>query len=117
MLLWDSYLSEYSFTSYNNLKMSKISKEQVAEIALLARLEFSDQDILKYQDKLSSILSYVDTIQKVDTKKIEPTAQITGLIDVTREDIKKPSDLTRDEILSNTPDKKDGYIKVKAVLE
>ena len=48
---------------------------------------------------------------------MEPTAQVAGLVNVLREDVKAPSDLSRDEILSNAPDKKDGYIKVKSVLE
>jgi aspartyl-tRNA(Asn)/glutamyl-tRNA(Gln) amidotransferase subunit C len=97
-------------------KMSKISKEEVENIALLARLELKDSDVKKYQDELSSILSYVETIQKADTKGIEPSSQVTGLSDVTREDKKILSGLTRDDIFSNTPDKKDGYIKVKPVL-
>ena len=97
--------------------MSKITEQDVKQIAALARLELSDADIEKYQAELSSILDYVDQIEKVDTKNVEPTAQVTGLTDVVREDEKVPSTLTRDEILSNTPDKKDGYIKVKAVME
>lgn len=97
--------------------MAKISKKEVEDIAALARLNLSGSEIEKFQTELSHILDYVDTIKKVDTKDVEPTAQVTGLTDVSREDKKIPSELTRDEILANTPDKKDGYIKVKPVLE
>ena len=97
--------------------MSKISKEKVQEIAALARLELTEADIKKYQAELSSILDYVDQISKIDTKNAEPTAQVTELTDVVRDDIKNPSALNRDDIFANTPDKKDGYIKVKAVME
>ncbi len=97
--------------------MSKISKEEVNQIAALARLNLTDSDIEKYQKELSGILDYIDQISKVDTKNIEPAAQVTGLTDVVRKDIKNPSDLNRDEIFANVPDKKDGYIKVKSVLE
>ncbi len=96
--------------------MSKVTTVDVKQIAALARLELSVSDIAKYQTELSNILDYVDQIEKVDTKDVEPTAQVTGLKDVTRVDKKVPSKLSRDEILSNTPDKKDGYIKVKPVL-
>jgi aspartyl-tRNA(Asn)/glutamyl-tRNA(Gln) amidotransferase subunit C len=97
--------------------MSKISKQDVENVAVLARLEFSDSEKREFQGELSKILDYVDTIQKVDTKGVEPTAQVTGLIDVVREDKKNSSELSRDEVLKNTPDKQNGYIKVKAVLE
>lgn len=96
--------------------MSKVTTEDVQQIAALARLELSTSEVAKYQTELSHILDYVDQIEKADTKNVEPTAQVTGLKDVVREDIKKPSKLSRDEILANAPDKKDGYIKVKPVL-
>lgn len=97
--------------------MSKITEQDVKQIAALARLELSEAELAKYQAELSGILDYVDQIEKVDTKNVEPTAQVTGLTDVVREDEKVPSTLTRDEILLNAPEKKDGYIKVKSVLE
>lgn len=96
--------------------MNKITKEDVENIALLSRLEVSVSDMKKYQNELSAILSYIETIQKADTKNVDSTAQVTGLSDIIRDDIKKPSVLSRDDILSNAPDKKEGYIKVKAVL-
>jgi aspartyl-tRNA(Asn)/glutamyl-tRNA(Gln) amidotransferase subunit C len=97
--------------------MSKVSREDVKQIAALARLELSEADINKYQAELSSILDYVDLIEKVDTKNIEPTAQVTGLVDVVRKDEKVPSALTRDDIFANTPEVQKGYVKTKSVLE
>ncbi len=97
--------------------MAKISKDKVKEIAYLSRIEISEADLSRYQVELSKILDYVETIQKVDTEKVIPTAQTTGLIDVWRDDKKQVSKLTRDKILSNVPNKKEGYIKVKSVLE
>lgn len=97
--------------------MSKILKEDVEKIAQLARIEVSDAEMPKYQKELSAILEYVEIIGKADVKNIEPTAQVTGLSDVLREDKKEPSELSRDEILDLAPEKKDGYIKVKSVLE
>lgn len=97
--------------------MSKVSQEDVKQIAALARLELSEADINKYRAELSNILDYVDLIEKVDTKNIEPTAQVTGLVDVVRKDEKNPSALTRDDIFANTPDVQNGYIKVKSILD
>lgn len=97
--------------------MGKISKEEVEKIVQLARLTVSESDIAKYQTELSAILGYVEIIDKVDTKNVEPTAQVTGLSDVYAEDKSRPSYPGRDEILKNAPEKKDGFIKVKKVLE
>ncbi len=97
--------------------MSKVTLEDVQQVALLARLELSDAESKQFQAELSSILDYVDQISKVDTSKVAPTAQVTGLVDVVRKDAKNPSTLTREQILQNAPDRRDGYIKVKSVLE
>lgn len=97
--------------------MSKVTVEDVKQIAILARLELDKAEIKKYQSELSNIFEYVDQINEVDTKRVEPAAQVTGLKDVVREDLRILSGLSRDEVLSNAPDKKEGYIKVKSVLE
>jgi aspartyl-tRNA(Asn)/glutamyl-tRNA(Gln) amidotransferase subunit C len=96
--------------------MSKVTETDVEQIAVLARLKLTAAEKVKYQTELSGILGYIDTINEVDTKNVEPTAQVTGLSDVVRKDAKKPSELSREEILSNAPSEKDGYIKVKSVL-
>lgn len=97
--------------------MSRVSAEKVKEMAYLARLEMNSSDVEKYQEELSKILDYIKTINKVNTKNVQPTSQVTGLSDVWASDAKNPSKITREEILSNAPEKKDGYIKVKPVLE
>ena len=97
--------------------MTKVDQKIVAEIALLSRIDLNEAEKKKYQSELSAILVYIDTIAEVNTDGVEPASQITGLADVVRRDEKKSSTLARDEILSNAPDTKDGYIKVKSVLE
>lgn len=97
--------------------MGKISKDEVEKIAQLARLNLSESDTKKYQNELSQILDYVEQINKVNTKNVEPTAQVTGLSDVYAEDKSRPSYPGREEILKNAPEKKDGFIKVKRVLD
>jgi aspartyl-tRNA(Asn)/glutamyl-tRNA(Gln) amidotransferase subunit C len=97
--------------------MSQVTKTDVEQIAQLARLELTDAEKQKYQAELSAILGYVDTIAEVDTEGVEPTAQVTGLSDVLREDAKEVSTLSKEQIFSNAPDTKDGYIKVKSILD
>ena len=71
----------------------KLTKEQVLHVAKLARLGLKSQEIEKFQTQLSNILNYVDLLQEVDTEGVEPTAQVTGLTNVTRPDAAKPDAL------------------------
>lgn len=40
----------------------------------------------KFSTQLSAIFEYVDLLNEVDTEGVEPTSQVTGLENVTRED-------------------------------
>ncbi|QQG40507.1 MAG: Asp-tRNA(Asn)/Glu-tRNA(Gln) amidotransferase subunit GatC [Candidatus Levyibacteriota bacterium] len=91
-------------------------KIDVAHVAKLANLPLTDEEKKKFEKQLSSILEYIAKLNEVDTKNIEPTSQVTGLENVTREDITAPS-FTQDEALSNTTSKHNGLFKVPAILE
>ena len=64
----------------------KLTKEQVKHVAKLARLGLTDQEVEKFQTELSGILDYVEQLSEVNTDKVLPTAQVTGLSNVMRED-------------------------------
>lgn len=95
-----------------------IDKGQVEHIAKLARIELTEKEKGKFSNELSSILDYVDKLNKVDTKNIKPIQQITGLESITRNDeVEKRNSETRNKILEQAPDKKDNYYKVPKILE
>ena len=96
-----------------------ISKEQVKHIAKLARIELSDKEMGKFQKELSSILDYVEQLNKVDTKNIESIKQITGLKGIIRKDEESRYKIenTRSKLLKNAPTRKGEYIKVPKILE
>ena|SRR3989338_3229874 len=95
-----------------------LTKEDVKHIAKLARLELTDEEIVRYQKELGRILDYISQLKDVDTSYVEPTAQVTGLINRLREDVAKPTDSdTRRRLLEAAPERDGGYFKVKAVFE
>lgn len=63
-----------------------LSHDQVRHIAQLARLNLTDEEIDKFSGQLSNIFEYVEQLNEVDTEGVEPTSQVTGLENVTRED-------------------------------
>lgn len=94
----------------------KLSVEEVKHIAKLARLELSDQEVEKFAEQLSEILSNADRLDEVDTKGVEPIAQITGLRNVSFPDEPEPCDLA-DKLLEQSPMPiQDHMIKVKNVF-
>lgn len=96
--------------------MTKISNEEIVHVAELARIELATSDIETVAGEVSSILTFVESLQAVDTKGVTPTSQVTKLTDVWREDDVKDCDISRDELLANTPQSQDGYVKVRKVL-
>ncbi len=94
----------------------KISKEIVRHIALLSRLELKDEEIEVYQQQLSRILEYVEKLNEVDTKDVEPTSHVLSLNNIFREDLVKDS-LSREEVLRNAPDPSDKFFRVPKIIE
>jgi aspartyl-tRNA(Asn)/glutamyl-tRNA(Gln) amidotransferase subunit C len=94
-----------------------LSKSEVQKIAQLARIEITDAEAEKYSKELSDILGFVEKLNEVDTKNIEPIAHITGAKNMTREDkVQEYSEETKSGIIDNFPEKKDRFDKVKAVF-
>lgn len=91
-------------------------KINVGSIAKLANLPLTDTEINKLKPQLEETLSYVDQLNEIDTKDVEPTSQVTGLENTTREDVAKES-LTQDQALSNAKNQHNGLFKVKAILD
>jgi aspartyl-tRNA(Asn)/glutamyl-tRNA(Gln) amidotransferase subunit C len=96
----------------------KLSKQQVEHVAKLARLGLTPKEVEKFQTQLSNILDYVEQLNEVDTDAVEPTAQVTGLQNVMREDRAMPNALADpDELLKCSPlPKEKRQIKVRKVL-
>ncbi|MCK5085767.1 Asp-tRNA(Asn)/Glu-tRNA(Gln) amidotransferase subunit GatC [Candidatus Parcubacteria bacterium] len=95
----------------------KISTKEVEHIADLARVELTLEETEKYANELSDVLGYIDQLGKVDTSKIEPVSQVTGIMNALRGDVTEDCDEdSRNKIIDNFPQEDGGYIKVKQVM-
>ncbi len=88
----------------------------VNHIAKLANLTLEKDEVEKFQKQLSEVLDYISRLNELNTTDIEPTSQVTGLENVTRDDKIKPS-LTQEEALSNAASQHNGLFRVKGVFE
>jgi aspartyl-tRNA(Asn)/glutamyl-tRNA(Gln) amidotransferase subunit C len=98
-----------------NTRMSKIGVTEVERVAKLARIGLSAEEAAQLSVELGQIVGFVEQLSAVDVDGVAPTDQVTGLVDVWREDVVVPS-LPREALLANAPEQKDGYIVVKRVL-
>lgn len=89
---------------------AKITAKQVKHIANLARIKLNNDEVKKFQKQLADIIKYFDKLNEVDTKGIEPTSQVTGLVNKLRKDEIR-NFLTQEHALQNAPDRKKGYFK------
>jgi aspartyl-tRNA(Asn)/glutamyl-tRNA(Gln) amidotransferase subunit C len=94
----------------------KITKKEVEHVARLARLELSEQEKETLTDQLSNILTYVEQLNELDTKGVEPTSHVLDINNVMREDVPEAS-LPQNLALSNGPDKASGHYKVPKIIE
>ena len=68
------------------------------------------------RDQLSNILDHFDVLGNLDTDGVEPTGHSVDVESVTRDDVVEDS-LSKDEVLSNAPDREADFLRVRAVLE
>ncbi len=89
---------------------------QVQHVAKLARLNLTETEATLFQEQLSAILEYAARLDELETDAISPTASVLPLQTVMRAD-KVQASFPRQDMLSNAPDTREGYIRVKAVLD
>ena len=94
----------------------KITCKDVANVALLSRLEFSESEIETFTGQMDAILQYAEVLNKLNVEDVEPMAHVLPLKNVMRVDEARPS-LPRELALSNAPEQEDGYFKVPKIME
>jgi aspartyl-tRNA(Asn)/glutamyl-tRNA(Gln) amidotransferase subunit C len=95
---------------------SRLTRDEVAKVALLGRLRLTADEMDRMTVQLSRVLEYVDILNEVDTKDVEPMAHAIELRDVFRDDVPVPS-LPREDALANAPKTDGRCFVVPAILE
>ncbi len=94
----------------------EISSKDVENVAALARLRFSAQEVDTFTRQLNSILTYFETLQNVDTENVEPATHAVQVSNAFREDTVKAS-LGSDTSLKNAPQSEQSCFKVPKIIE
>jgi len=94
-----------------------IDEKITKKIANLAKIELSAEELLEYSNDISKILSWIDQLKKVDVQNIDPVTSVTDNKLFEREDNKYKSNIEKEDILLNAPDKSNDYFTVPKVIE
>jgi len=93
-----------------------ITREDVKKIAVLAKLEFSEEEMENYRGHLEQILNYVQKLNEVDTDQVEATYYVQYIKEAMREDRSMVS-LDREDVLKNAPKEDQGFFCVPKVIQ
>lgn len=93
-----------------------LTREDVAQIALLARLRLLPVELDQLTVELQNILQYMDKLRELDTSEVEPFIQAVDTSNALREDVVSNT-ADPDRILSNAPAKAKSFFKVPKIIE
>jgi aspartyl-tRNA(Asn)/glutamyl-tRNA(Gln) amidotransferase subunit C len=93
----------------------RITREDVAHVATLARLTLDDAELDEFTVQLAAVLEHAEDVASLDTEGVPPTSHPFPLVNVLRDDVVCPS-LDRDEVLAAAPAVEDRRFKVPPVL-
>ena len=94
----------------------RVDRKDVEYVAMLARIELSEEEKDLYSEQLSTILDFFDRLKEVDTEDVPPTSHVLDLVNAYRPDQVRPS-LDVDEVLRNAPDRANRYFRVPKILD
>lgn len=95
--------------------MASLSRDEVAHVAKLARLQLTDEQIDTFTPQLAAILDHAADVEALDLGDVPPTSHPYPLVNVWRPDVARRSGI-RDAVLEAAPATEDGMFRVPPVL-
>ena len=95
--------------------MDALKPSEVEQIALLARLDLSEEETERLGRELTTILSYMGSLQQVDTTDVEPMTHAVPM-DLRLRDDEEGASLSVDEALAHAPDTADDSFRVPHII-
>ena len=97
----------------------EVDEKLTRQVAQLARLELTDEEIRTFTPQLGSVLGYIDQLQKADVSQVEPMTHPLELSTPLREDVVRPSPVDAEgkpRVLESAPDVLHDGFKVPPIL-
>ena len=97
-------------------KQKNVTRDEVIRIAKLAKLHLDEEQIINYTKNINEILTYMEQLNEVNIKDIEPLSHVLDQSNIVREDIVTES-LDTTEILKSAPQSSEKHFVVPKVIE
>ena len=94
-----------------------IDKKVTKKIAFLARIGLSEKEEEEYSKDLSNILKWMEDLQKIDVKGVEPLRNVNDIELLERKDIEFSKNIEQEKFLENAPKKNGNFFTVPKVIE
>jgi len=95
--------------------VSRITPQEVREIAALARIAFDDQEIARLTGELDAVLAYVATLREIDTTGVEPMTHAVPFDCPLRPDVPE-APLPAEDVLRNAPRRAAHFFEVPRMM-
>lgn len=94
----------------------KLDPDTVRNVAALARLDLTEEEVERFAHQLDDVLAYADRLLQVDTRDVPPTPYVLPISNVIRADEPVPG-LDTEEALANAPDRQGDFFRVRAFFD
>jgi len=95
--------------------MPGITREEVAHLARLSRLELKSEELDHFAEQLNDIVDAVARVSEIAADDVPPTSHPLPLTNVMRADVVRPS-LTPEQALSGAPAAEEQRFRVPQIL-
>jgi aspartyl-tRNA(Asn)/glutamyl-tRNA(Gln) amidotransferase subunit C len=95
--------------------MARLSRDDVAHVAKLARLQLTDEELDTFTPQLAAVLDHAADVEALDLGDVPPTSHPYPLANVLRADVARDAGI-RDVVLAEAPAAEGGMFRVPPVL-
>ena len=95
--------------------MSTISRDEVARVAALARIDLRPEEVDRLAGELDVIVESIASVREVATPDVPATSHPLPMTNVYRDDVPQPA-LPVDDVLAGAPEAEDGRFAVPQIL-
>ncbi len=95
--------------------MASLSRDDVAHVARLARLDLTDDELDTFTPQLAAVLDHAADVEALDLADVPPTSHPYPLTNVLRPDVVRDAGI-RDAVLAEAPAAEDDMFRVPPVL-
>ena len=84
-----------------------VFKEEIRHLGELSKLEFTDQELRKYESQIEEIIRYLDVLDRLSLDEIEPVQSTIKVSKLRKDNV----ETFQGDALKNVKYRKDAFIK------